>query len=124
MNSTKKCTETHYVELVFLPLVGSMVHVVHSSASRVGNVGALFFILGWAWYGFHKKRTATIYVELVFLHPLASVGHLVHSGASEARNVDSLFSCSGGPGVVSIKSTPGHVTWNFCFYIRWDLRVT
>jgi hypothetical protein len=34
------------------------------------------------------------------------------------------FSCSGGPDVVSIKSTMGDVTPNFCFGIRWDLRVT
>jgi hypothetical protein len=34
------------------------------------------------------------------------------------------FSCSGGPGVVSIKSVLGHIKPNMCFCIRWDLRVT
>jgi hypothetical protein len=34
------------------------------------------------------------------------------------------FSCSGGTGMVFIKSAPGHVTPNFNFCIRWDLRVT
>jgi hypothetical protein len=34
------------------------------------------------------------------------------------------FSCSGGPGTVSIKSAPGHITPNMCFCILWDLWVT
>jgi hypothetical protein len=38
-------------------------------------------------------------------------------------SVDYL-SCSGGPGAVSIKSVPGHVTPNSCFCIRCDPRVT
>jgi hypothetical protein len=98
---------------------------VHSGASMLGNVDALFFMLGWARCGFHKKHTGTLFIELAFfLHPVGSVSHLVHSGASGARNVDSLFPCSGGPDVVFIKSTPEHVTWNLCFCIRWDLRVT
>jgi hypothetical protein len=34
------------------------------------------------------------------------------------------FSFSDEPSAVSIKSAPEHVTLNFYFCIRWDLRVT
>jgi hypothetical protein len=76
-----------YTELMFLHSVGSVSHVVHSGASRGQNVGALFFMLGWDRYGFHKKCVQTRYAKLVFLQP-------------------------------------GHITLNWCFCIRWNLRVT
>jgi hypothetical protein len=85
---------------------------------------ALFFILGWDRCVFHIKHPGTHYSELVFLHPVGSVGHvviLVHPGREMSTH---YFSCSSGRGAVSIKSSPGHVTWNLCFCIRWDLRVT
>jgi hypothetical protein len=42
----KMRTGTCYTKLVFLNPVGYMVHVVHSDASREGNVKALFLMLG------------------------------------------------------------------------------
>jgi hypothetical protein len=69
---------------VLLHSVDSVGHVVHSVASGAGNVIALFFMLGWDWYGFDKKRAGTRYAELLFLHLVGSVGHIMHSGASEA----------------------------------------
>jgi hypothetical protein len=38
-------------------------------------------------------------------------------------NVDALFSCSSAPSAVSINSTSGYVTPNFCFCVHWDLWV-
>jgi hypothetical protein len=87
----KKRTGTHYVEIVFLNLVESAGHVLHSSASGTRSVDALFFMLGCAWYGFQKKCTQTHYAELVFFHRVGSACHIVHSGASGMQNVDAPF---------------------------------
>jgi hypothetical protein len=43
----KEHTTTHYAELVFLHLVGSVCHVLHSGVSKPRNINALFFLLEW-----------------------------------------------------------------------------
>jgi hypothetical protein len=55
MHLTKKCAGTRCPKLVFLHLVGSTGHVVHSGESRSWNFDALFFMLGWDWYGSIKS---------------------------------------------------------------------
>jgi hypothetical protein len=55
----KKCIGTPYIELVFLHPVLYVGHIVHSGASGAQNVDAIFFILVWDWYGFHRKLTRT-----------------------------------------------------------------
>jgi hypothetical protein len=78
----KMCDGTCDVELVFLLLVGSIGHVVHSSASWPQNIDELFLMLRWDWCGFHKKHAGTSYADLLFLHPMGSVAHIVHSSSS------------------------------------------
>jgi hypothetical protein len=108
---------------VFFNLVESAGHVVHSGASMARNADTLFFIIGWAWCGFHKKRVGRRYSKLVFLHPVGSIGHVAHFGASGYKIPTHHFSCSGGPNVVSIKIMLGNIMQNLCFCFRWDLRV-
>jgi hypothetical protein len=75
---------TRYAKLQFLHPMGSVGPVVHSGASGVRNVEALFFMLGLDRYAFDKKRVGTRYTKLVFLHPVGSACHVVHSGACGA----------------------------------------
>jgi hypothetical protein len=58
-DSTKKRVGTPYAGLMFLHPVLSAGHVVHCVAFGALNVEALFFMLGWEEYGFHKKCDGT-----------------------------------------------------------------
>jgi hypothetical protein len=76
---------------MFLHPMGTAGHVVHSGASGVQNIDALFFMLRWAQCGFHNEHAGTRFTKLVFLHLVGSVGHVVHSATPRAGNIDALF---------------------------------
>jgi hypothetical protein len=75
----KKPTGTEYAEFVFLHLMGSVSHKVHSRASGEQNVDAIFFMLGWACVVSIKSVSGHVTQKLIFLHRVLSVGHVVHS---------------------------------------------
>jgi hypothetical protein len=71
--------------------LGSAGHIVHPGASVARNVDALFLVLKWDRYRFHKKCNWTRKAELVLLHLVEYVGHVVHYSASGARIFDTLI---------------------------------
>jgi hypothetical protein len=64
---------------------------VHSGASRVRNINALFFILRWTRCQFHKKHARARYAKLVFLHSVRFGGHVACSSAPVVQIVNALF---------------------------------
>jgi hypothetical protein len=68
-----------------------MGHIMCLAASDARNIEALFFMLGWAYCGYHKICSGTHYAKLVFLHLVRSADHVLRSGASGGRNIDALF---------------------------------
>jgi hypothetical protein len=119
----KKHVRTRYTKLVFLHMVGSMGHGVHSGASRARNIDSLFFILKWDWYGFHKKASGHVTLNLCFCTQSDLQVTLFILVRPKHKISTHYFSCLGGPGVVSIKSVLRHIMPNLCFFILWDLRV-
>jgi hypothetical protein len=57
---------TRYATLMFFHLVGSTGHVVQCSASGAQNVDALFFLLGWDHYRFHKNSLGHLTPNMFF----------------------------------------------------------
>jgi hypothetical protein len=66
VSRAKKRVGKPYVEFVVLHSVVSVGDVVHSGASGVRNIDALFFLLGRDRYRFQKKRVNTRDAKLVF----------------------------------------------------------
>jgi hypothetical protein len=60
----KKCTKTRYADLVFLHLVGSAGHVMHSGASGERNIDILFSCSGGS--GTDLRKSGTRHVMLNF----------------------------------------------------------
>jgi hypothetical protein len=108
---------TYNAEPVFLHAGGSTGHVVHFGASGERNVDALFFMLGWDWYGFYKKVIVTHYAELVFLQHLGYEGYECIPVRPGRETSIYYFSCSVGTSTDSLKSMSGHIILNLCFWI-------
>jgi hypothetical protein len=70
-------------------------HVVPFVATGMQNIDALFFMLGWDRYGFHKNMTGRDMLQQTCVSPF---------------------------GMSSRNSAMGHATTNLRFCIRWDLR--
>jgi hypothetical protein len=62
----KKCSGTCYNDLVFLYSLGSVGHVVHSSASGPQNIDALFFMHGWECAVCRKDTPGHVMLKLCF----------------------------------------------------------
>jgi hypothetical protein len=64
----KKCARTHYAEHVFLHLVGSVSHIVHSGGIGAQNVDTLFSCLGGTGMDSTKIAPEHIMLTHVLLH--------------------------------------------------------
>jgi hypothetical protein len=88
---------------------------VHFGASVEWNIDALFFLLGWAWCGFHKNRAGHITPNLCFCirwYLRVTYSILVRPGHETSMH---YFLYSGGISKGSAKSGLGHITPNLSF---------
>jgi hypothetical protein len=86
------------------------------------SVEALFFMLRWDPYGFHKKHVRTRYTELVVFCIRWDVRVMLYISVCPGCETSShYFSYSGRPGAVSIKSAPGHVMPKLCFFASGEI---
>jgi hypothetical protein len=88
--------------------------VKHRCTLFLASVGAIWIA---------QQLVGTPYAEHVCWHPMVSIGHVVHFVPPGHETSTHYFSCSVGTGAVSMKSTSGQVTLNFCFCIQWVMRV-
>jgi hypothetical protein len=77
----KKRVGTRYAKIVFLHLVGSAGHIVHSGARGAPNVGALFSCWGGPGTVSIKIAPGDVTPTLCFLHLVGSTGHRSRSAS-------------------------------------------
>jgi hypothetical protein len=87
---------------------------------RARNIDALFFVLWWVQYGFHKNRSGQLMSYLCFCIRWYLQVTQCFLGRETSTH---YFLCSGGTGAVSIKSASRQVTSNLSFRIQWDMWV-
>jgi hypothetical protein len=99
---------------VFFHPVVSPGHIVHSGASVVCNVDALYFMLGGTGAVSIKSALGQVTSKLYFCirwHMWVAYCIPVHPGCATSMH---YFSCSCGTVTDSTESAPGHITRNSC----------
>jgi hypothetical protein len=91
----KKRVRTRYAEPLFLYLVESAHHRVHSGVSGARNVDTIFQARVGPMQITQKEHRDTLRQTCV-LHPVGSTVHILYSSAPGARDVDPVFFRLGG----------------------------